>query len=100
MATETKRHEGMNLTRNCMQTTTLWQDFIFSHFMSSVSLVHEAKGSDPISFPESLVIFMLTHTPILTHLANGPRNKSLNFIFPTKYGIPQKFKRLAIGQVS
>ncbi len=29
-----------------------------------------------------------------------PEIKSLNFIFPTKYGIPksiQKFKRLAIG---
>ncbi len=39
------------------------------------------------------------HTGIIevSHLANGPWKKSLNFIFPTKYGIPQKFKRLAIG---
>ena len=27
-----------------------------------------------------------------THLANGPWNKSLNFMFPTKYGIPKSLK--------
>ena len=27
-----------------------------------------------------------------THLANGPWNKSLNFIFPTKYVIPKSLK--------
>ena len=27
-----------------------------------------------------------------THLANGPWKKSLNFIFPTKYGIPKSLK--------
>ncbi len=27
-----------------------------------------------------------------THLANGPWKKSLNFIFPTKYGIPKSSK--------
>ncbi len=27
-----------------------------------------------------------------THLANGPRKKSLNFIFPTKYVIPKSLK--------
>ena len=27
-----------------------------------------------------------------THLANGPWNKSLNFIFPTKYRIPKSLK--------
>ncbi len=26
------------------------------------------------------------------HLANGPWNKSLNFIIPTKYGIPKSLK--------
>ena len=41
-----------------------------------------------------------TITKITTHLANGPWNKSLNFIFPTKYGIPKSLKRLAIGQVN
>ena len=35
-----------------------------------------------------------------SHLANGPWNKSLNFIFPTKYVIPKRLSRLAIGQVS
>ena len=29
---------------------------------------------------------------IPTHLANGPWNKSLNFIFPTKYVIPKSLK--------
>ena len=28
----------------------------------------------------------------ITHLANGPWNKSLNFIFPTKYVIPKSLK--------
>ena len=28
-----------------------------------------------------------------------PWNKNLTFIFPTKYVIPKKLKRLAIGQV-
>ena len=27
-----------------------------------------------------------------THLDNGPWNKSLNFIFPTKYVIPKSLK--------
>ena len=36
----------------------------------------------------------------LTHLANGPWKKSLNFIFPTKYVIPKSLSRGAIGQVS
>ena len=27
-----------------------------------------------------------------THLANGAWKKSLNFIFPTKYGIPKSLK--------
>ena len=36
-----------------------------------------------------------------SHLANGPWNKSLNFVFPTKYVIPRPppKKSLAIGQV-
>ena len=29
---------------------------------------------------------------IQPHSANGPWNKSLNFIFPTEYVIPKKFK--------
>ena len=29
---------------------------------------------------------------VKTHLANGPWNKSLNFIFPTKYVIPKSLK--------
>ena len=28
----------------------------------------------------------------ISHLANGPWKKSLNFIFPTKYGIPKSLK--------
>ena len=32
--------------------------------------------------------------------AKGPWNKSSNFIFPTKYGIPKSLSRLAIGWVS
>ena len=33
---------------------------------------------------------ILQHT--LTYIANGPGNKSLNFIFPTKYRIPKSLK--------
>ncbi len=29
---------------------------------------------------------------LYTHSANGPRKKSLNFIFPTKYVIPKSLK--------
>ena len=32
-----------------------------------------------------------------THLANGPWNKSLNFVCPTKYVFPKSWKSLAIG---
>ena len=38
------------------------------------------------------------HSPKkMTHLANGPWNKSLNFLLPTKYVIPEslKFSHLA-----
>ena len=35
-----------------------------------------------------LEVYMYIHT----HLANGPWNKSLNFIFPTKYVTPKSLK--------
>ena len=49
--------------------------------------------------PQNDHAFCIVWSP-KTHLANGPWNKSLNFIFPTKYVIPKSLSRLAIGQVS
>ncbi len=45
------------------------------HFISFPCKIH---GGKPIGKP--------------SHLANGPWNKSLKFIFPTKYGIPKSLK--------
>ena len=47
------------------------------------------------SFPLGIVYFQgrIVKLPgSTTHLGNGPWNKSLNFIFPTKYGIPKSLK--------
>ena len=39
-----------------------------------------------------LIIFIMVYEIIPTHLANGPSQKSLNFIFPTKHVIPKSLK--------
>ncbi len=61
-----------------------------------VTLVTSDSGSEAPLFPQRALRECLT----LTYSAKGPWNKSLNFIFPTKYVrvIPKKFKSLPLAE--
>ena len=56
---------------------------------SQDDMVFLKKKKESIEFEWLLMVARFTH---MSHLANGPWKKSLNFIFPTKYGIPKSLK--------
>ena len=66
-----------------MAATTRWNPTrckVISHWM-----IHD-------QFRPNQLFQLTKKKATASHLANGPWKKSLNFIFPTNYGIPKSLK--------